>query len=201
MEWMTAGLAALSSAWVYPAAAGLVALSALIPPVPSTSLFVALGALWSQDGLPNGFLLVVAMLAGAVSGDLVTYLLVRRRDVAQWRVLQGPRAQRALNASSARMAGHSAVSWVLTSRFVPLGRLTMNVACAIAPVPLRTFTLFSLAAGILWSLYSVGVGALSGLLPGLSTELAVVLAIAFSLALGRGISAVSTWYLVSERAP
>lgn len=187
-------MSAADSGWVYPLGAIFVALSALFPPIPTTSLFVALGALSATDNLPNGFLLVVAMLAGAVGGDLGAYELVRRRDMANWKLLRGPRAEKALHASRERLAKHAA-SWVLTSRFVPMGRLTMNVASAITPVPRGRFILYSLAAGILWSVYSVGIGALSGLLPGLSTEFAVVIAIAFSLLLGRAISAGVTWYL------
>lgn len=197
MEWLTEELTALDSAWLYPVAAFFVALSALVPPVPSTCLFVALGALSAKGGTPNGALLVAAMLTGAVAGDLATYLMIRRRDVANWRFLQGPRTQKALNASKDRMATH-AVSWVLSSRFIPMGRLTMNVACAVTPVPWRTFMLYSVTAGVVWSLYSVGVGALSGLLPGLSTEFAVVLAITLSLLLGRAIAALSAWYLLPE---
>jgi len=187
-------MSAADSGWVYPLGALFVALSAIFPPIPTTSLFVALGALAAKDGLPNGFLLAVAMLAGAVAGDLGAYELVRRRDMVNWKILQGPRTRKALHSSRERLAKHAA-SWVLTSRFVPMGRLTMNVASAITPVPRGRFVLYSVAAGILWSAYSVGVGALSGLLPGLSTELAVVIAIVFSLLLGRAISAGVTWYL------
>ncbi|MET4542290.1 membrane-associated protein [Arthrobacter bambusae] len=187
-------MSAADSGWVYPLGAVFVALSAVFPPIPTTSLFVALGALSATDNLPNGYLLVAAMLAGAVAGDLGAYEFVRRRDMANWKILQGARTQKALHASRERLSKHSA-SWVLTSRFVPLGRLTMNVASAITPVPRGRFVLYSVAAGILWSAYSVGIGALSGLLPGLSTEFAVVIAIAVSLLLGRGISAAVTWYL------
>lgn len=187
-------VSAADSGWVYPLGAIFVAFSAIFPPIPTTSLFVALGALSATDNLPNGFLLVAAMLAGAVAGDVGAYELVRRRDMANWKILQGPRTQKALHASRERLAKHVA-SWVLTSRFVPMGRLTMNVASAITPVPRGRFLLYSVAAGILWSAYSVGIGALSGLLPGLSTEFAVVMAIAISLLLGRAISAGVAWYL------
>jgi membrane-associated protein len=197
METVREVLGTADSVWVYPLGMILVAVSALIPPVPSTSVFVALGALSVANNVPNGFLLVVSMLAGALLGDLVTYGLVRQRDVAHWRMLSGDRAQKALAASRNRL-DHGAVSWVLTSRFVPLGRLTMNVACAVTPTPWGAFMLYSLGAGILWSTYSVGIGALSGLLPGLPTEYVVIVAIALSLVLGRTISAAVAWYSPAE---
>lgn len=190
-------LGAADSAWVYPLGMMLVAVSAVFPPVPSTSVFVALGALSATENVPNGFLLVVSMLAGALIGDAATYGLVRQRDVANWRLLSGERARKALDASRNRL-DHGAVSWVLTSRFIPLGRLTMNVACAITPLPWGAFMLYSLGAGILWSAYSVGIGALSGLLPGLSTEFTVLVAIVLSLLLGRAIGAAAAWYLQPE---
>lgn len=197
METVREVLGTADSVWVYPLGMLLVAVSALIPPVPSTSVFVALGALSVANDMPNGFLLVVSMLAGALLGDLVTYGLVRQRDVANWRMLSGDRAQKALATSRNRL-DHGAVSWVLTSRFVPLGRLTMNVACAVTPTPLGAFMLYSLGAGILWSTYSVGIGALSGMLPGLPTEYVVIVAIALSLVLGRTISAAVAWYSQTE---
>jgi membrane-associated protein len=197
METVQEVLGAADSVWVYPLGMILVAVSALIPPVPSTSVFVALGALSAANNVPNGVLLVVSMLAGALLGDMATYGLVRQRNVASWRMLRGDRAQKALAASRNRV-DHGAISWVLTSRFVPLGRLTTNVACAITPIPWGAFMLYSLGAGVLWSTYSVGIGALSGLLPGLPTEYTVIVAIALSLLLGRAISAAVAWYLQAE---
>jgi membrane protein DedA with SNARE-associated domain len=90
--------------------------------------------------------------------------------------------------------------FMLTSRFIPLGRISSNIAATVAGYPLRTFATFSLVSATLWSLYSVGVGILTQRWPNLSTQLAVLIAIAFSLALGWLVSKTSTWFLDRKNA-
>ena len=179
--------------WLYGVGAAFVAVSALLPPVPSTTLYVGLGALAGSEGLPNAYILAVSMLAGALVGDLGTYALGRRFRVTEWRMFSGARWQRTFNAARMRLEGNP-LPLVLTSRFLPLGRLTMNVGAAITPVPLAAFTIQSLIAGIVWSAYSVGIGVISSSWPGVTTGFTVVVAIAVSLLLGRVINQVVSWF-------
>ncbi|WP_372697605.1 DedA family protein [Arthrobacter sp. JSM 101049] len=187
------GLRSLDDIWVYAVGALFVAVSALIPPVPSTTLFVALGALAANSDSLNPVLLGVAMLMGALAGDIVTYLLALRFDVVHWRILSGRRWQAALAAARSRLKDND-LPLVMTSRFIPLGRLTLNVGSALVPHPWSVFFRNSLIAGIVWSIYSVGVGVLSGLWEDLDTEFAVLLAIVVSLVLGRLISTAIQWW-------
>lgn len=187
------GLRSLDDVWVYVVGALFVTVSALIPPVPSTTLFVALGALAANSDSLNPVLLGIAMLIGALAGDLATYALALRFDVVHWRILSGRRWQSALAAARSRLKDND-LPLVMTSRFIPLGRLTLNVGSALIPHPWNVFFRHSLIAGIVWSIYSVGVGVLSGLWEGLDTEFAVLLAIVVSLVLGRLISTAIHWW-------
>lgn len=187
------GLRSLDDVWVYAVGALFVTVSALIPPVPSTTLFVALGALAANSDSLNPVLLAVAMLIGALAGDLATYALALRFDVVHWRILSGRRWQAALAAARTRLRDKD-LPLVMTSRFIPLGRLTLNVGSALVPHPWSVFFRNSLISGIVWSAYSVGVGVLSGLWEELDTEFAVLLAIIVSLVLGRVISTVIHWW-------
>lgn len=187
------GLRSLDDVWVYAVGALFVTLSALIPPVPSTTLFVALGALAANSETLSPLLLGVAMLIGALAGDMATYALALRFDVVHWRILSGRRWQSALAAARSRLKDND-LPLVMTSRFIPLGRLTLNVGSALVPHPWGVFFRHSLIAGIAWAVYSVGVGVLSGLWEGLDTEFAVLLAIVVSLVLGRLISTAIQWW-------
>jgi membrane-associated protein len=51
---------------------------------------------------------------------------------------------------------------IVTSRFVPGGRVTMNAACGTARVPLRRFTPASAIAAVAWAVYVTGIGYLGG---------------------------------------
>ena len=133
------------------------------------------------------------MLVGAFAGDVLTYALAVRFDVVNWRILAGRRWQAALAATRSRLKDHD-LPLVMTSRFIPMGRLTMNIGSALVPHTWRVFIQHSLIAGVLWSVYSVGVGVLSGVWDGLSTEVAVLLAIVVSLVLGRAINTLISWW-------
>ena len=189
----------LHSFWIYLLGGGFVMASAIIPPIPSTTVFVALGAVAGLDGGPSAAPLVLAMMAGALAGDLITYWGTKMLGHTRWGTTRGPRRQRAVEAATRRLRQRPFM-FMLTSRFIPLGRLSSNIAATLAGYPLRAFTVFSLVSATLWSLYSVGIGILTQFWPGVSTQLAVVIAIAFSLVLGWLVGKVSTWFLDRKNA-
>jgi len=181
----------LSSLWIYPVGSIFVTLSALLPPIPSTTVFVALGAVAGIDGGPNALLLVAAMMVGAVAGDLATYGITKAFGQTKWGSIRGPRRQRAVDSATRRLRERPWM-FVLTSRFIPMGRLSSNIASTVAGYPLRTFTVYSLSSALVWSVYSVGVGICTRFWPGLSTQAAVVIAIVVSIVLGWLLGKVST---------
>ncbi|ALO67906.1 hypothetical protein AS189_17245 [Arthrobacter alpinus] len=189
----------LHSFWIYVLGGGFVMASAIIPPIPSTTVFVALGAIAGLDGGPAAVPLVIAMMVGAVAGDLLTYWGTKLFGHTRWGTNRGPRRQRAVDAATRRLRQRPFM-FMLTSRFIPLGRLSSNIAATVAGYPLRAFTVFSLVSATVWSLYSVGVGILTRFAPGVSDKLAVVIAIAFSLVLGWLVGKVSTWFLDRKNA-
>jgi membrane-associated protein len=184
----------LASFWVYPLGAVFVMFSALIPPIPSTTVFVALGAVAGLDGGPRALPLVVAMMAGALAGDLGTYWLTKLFGHTRWGTSRGPRRQRAVDAATRRLRQRPYM-FILTSRFIPLGRLSANIAATVAGYPLRAFAMYSLVSAVVWSVYSVGVGICTQFWPGISTQAAVVVAIVASIVLGWLLGKVSTWFL------
>lgn len=194
MEFASVDTEVLEGVWVYIAGGGFVMVSAFIPPVPSTTVFVALGALAGANGGPHAYLLVLAMMVGAVAGDLLTYWFTKLFGHTKWGSNRGPRRERAVNSATRRLRQRPYM-FMLTSRFIPLGRLSSNVAATVAGYPLRAFTVFSVVSGAVWSLYSVGVGMLTRHWPNISTQVAVLIAIVASMILGWLVGKVSTWFL------
>lgn len=189
----------LSSFWIYATGGAFVMVSAIIPPVPSTTVFVGLGAIAGLEGGPSALPLVVAMMAGALAGDLLTFWGTKLFGHTKWGSVRGPRRQRAVDAATRRLRQRPYM-FMLTSRFIPLGRLSSNIAATVAGYPLRAFTMFSLVSATIWSLYSVGIGMLTRLWPDISTQAAVVVAIVFSIVLGWLVGKVSTWFLDRKHA-
>lgn len=189
----------LHSIWLYLVAGGFVMVSGLVPPVPSTTVFVALGALVGLDGGPHALPLVLAMMAGAVAGDLVTFWLTKLFGNTRWGSTRGPRRERAVAAATRRLRNRPYM-FMLTSRFIPMGRLSSNMAATVAGYSLRAFTIFSVVSATVWSLYSVGIGMLTQKWPDISTQLAVILAIVFSIVLGWLVGKVSAWFLDRKAA-
>jgi len=194
MDLASGSSAILGTLWVYPMGAIFVMLSALIPPIPSTTVFVALGAVAGLDGGPKAMLLVAAMMAGALAGDLATYWLTKLFGHTKWGTSRGPRRQRAVDAATRRLQQRPFM-FMLTSRFIPLGRLSSNIAATVAGFPLRSFVVYSLVSALVWSLYSVGVGICTRFWPGISTQAAVIVAIVASIVLGWLLGKASTWAL------
>lgn len=184
----------LHSFWIYVIGGGFVMVSAVLPPIPSTTVFVGLGAIAGLDGGPAAVPLILAMLVGAVAGDLLTFWGTRFFGNTKLGRVRGPRRQRAVDAATRRLRQRPFI-FMLTSRFIPLGRLSSNIAAVVAGYSLREFFTFSFVSGVIWSIYSVGVGILTQFWPGISTQLAVVLAIVFSIGLGWVLGKVSTWFL------
>ncbi|MFQ4147698.1 VTT domain-containing protein [Arthrobacter sp. LAPM80] len=184
----------LHSFWLYVVTGGFVMVSGLIPPVPSTTVFVALGALAGLDGGPRAIALVLAMMVGAVAGDLLTYWFTKMFGNTRWGSSRGPRRDRAVAAATRRLRQRPYM-FMLTSRFIPMGRLSSNIAATVAGYPLRAFTAFSVTSAAIWSAYSVGIGMLTRQWPNISTQFAVVIAIVLSIVLGWLVGKVSTWFL------
>ncbi len=190
----------LASFWIYVVGAVFVTVSALIPPIPSTTVFVGLGAIAGLDGGPNAGFLVLAMMVGAVAGDVATFGVMRFFGNTRWGSKRGPRRQRAVDSGTRRLRERPYI-FMLTSRFIPLGRLSANMAATIAGYPLRAFAVFSVVSAGIWSLYSVGIGILTQFWPNVSTQLAVIVAIVASMVLGWLVGKVSTWLVDRKNSP
>ncbi|WP_430784079.1 DedA family protein [Actinoplanes sp. G11-F43] len=148
----------LSSPWLYVIVFLIVAVDGFLVVVPSETVVISLGAL-SAAGHPNLAALLVAVAAGGVAGDRVTYLLGRRAGG----LLRSGRLAAAKEKAEAALSRHGAVA-ILVGRFLPYGRTATALVAGSASMPMARFQLFSVLAGIGWAVYVLGLGRLGGAL-------------------------------------
>ena len=168
---------------LYVVAALCVVMSAIVPPVPSTSLFVALGAMSLSVGAPRASLLIVAMTVGSVAGDVLLWWLGSLVDFHKWRLFRSDSAQRRLEHLSERVHNHTLLL-SLVSRYIPLGRTSAGLVAGSVDVPFPFFAASTVVGSLGWAFYSVGVGWITAQWLPLPTYLTVILAIVVSLTFG-----------------
>lgn len=175
-----------ASPWVLPVLFAFVVGDAFLVVLPSETLVVALGALSASTGSPSPWLVVPVAAAGAVIGDLLCYLIGRRVGLDRWAWQRRGRVQRALARARDTVHRRTAVL-VFTARYVPFARIAVNLAAGAGGVPLRRYLPLSLAAGIAWACYNVGVGALIGAAFADQPLVAMLVSVPVAIALGLGV--------------
>ncbi len=172
-----------SSPWLWPALFALVVGDAFLVVLPSETVVVALGALWSATGVPPIAPVVAVATAGAVCGDGLCYLIGRRVGLDRWRWQREGRVAAAIARAAATVQRRTAVL-VFTARYVPFARIAVNLAAGAARVPLRRYLPLSCGAGLAWAAFNTFVGALVGRALGDQPVLSVVVSVPAAIILG-----------------
>lgn len=184
-------LALAASPWIYLVVFGLAVLDGLLPPVPSETVVVGAAALSASTGRPDWALIALAAAAGAFTGDNLTYAIGRAVGTTRFRWMRTRRARQALDVAE-RGLMRGGASAIFIARYIPVGRVAVNVTAGAVRYPRQRFVLLSLGAAVTWALYSVAIGTVAGRLvedqPLLGVAVGVVLAIAIGLAIDRGIA-------------
>ncbi|RYV49675.1 DedA family protein [Pengzhenrongella frigida] len=157
-DWIVALAAA---PWVYLALYAIAALDGFFPPVPSESVVIALAALSVSAGIPNLALVLFAAAAGAFTGDQLAYAIGGRLDVRRFWILRHPRGQRTIDWAEGALARRGP-SFILAARYIPIGRVAVNMTAGATRYPRRRFATLTALAAVSWSLYSVAIGLTAG---------------------------------------
>lgn len=189
-SWM---LALAGSPWVFVALYAFATIDGFFPPIPSESVVIALAAASVATGEPNFWVLGAVAAAGAFSGDQLAYSIGRRLPVREMRMMQGARQQRALDWAERALADRGA-AFIIAARYVPVGRVAVNMTAGAVGFPRPRFTVLATIAAISWSVYSVMLGIGAGVWLGDHPLLAVVVGVAGGIALGLLIDPVITWF-------
>jgi membrane protein DedA with SNARE-associated domain len=133
-----------------------VAIDGFLPVTLSEAVVIGLGAL-SATGSPNLGALAMAVVAGGMAGDRVSYLLGRK---AGGRVTSGMLAVAKEKAERALLR-YGGVA-ILVGRFLPYGRTATALTSGSVSMPLGRFRLFTALASAAWAAYAIGLGRLGG---------------------------------------
>lgn len=151
---------AAASPWVYLVVFAVVLIDAFFPPVPSESVVIGASAAAIAVGNPNLVLILVCAAVGAVLGDNLTFAVGRVVGLERFRLERRPRLHAAV--ARARSGIHSrAAVLVLSARYVPVGRVAVNLVAGASGLSRRRFVPLSVVAGISWAMYSVIVGVIA----------------------------------------
>jgi len=136
------------------------AIDGFFPPIPSESLAIALAALAMSSGRPNLALILLAAAAGAFTGDQIAYEIGRRLNVRRFPFLGSARGQRTLDRAERALARRGP-SVILAARFIPVGRVAVNMTAGAVGYSRCQFVGLTAIASVTWSVYSatIGIGA------------------------------------------
>lgn len=158
VEAFVLGLA--GSPWILLAVTVLAMIDGFFPPVPSESIVIAVAALSVNGDAPSLWFLVLAAAVGAFCGDLIAYTIGSRVPVENLRVLRGPRGQASLARAKRALALRGTV-YILSARFIPIGRVAVNMTAGAVGYPRKRFIAIAAIAAVVWGGYStlMGLGA------------------------------------------
>jgi membrane protein DedA with SNARE-associated domain len=179
-----------ASPWVYLAVFLVCVVDGFFPPVPSESVVVGLAALALSTGQPSIVALVAVAAAGAVVGDNIAYAIGAGIGTDRFRWMRRPRVRAAFDRARTGLDRRGALL-IFTARYIPVGRIAVNMTAGATSYPRRRFLLLTLASGTTWALYSAFVGVAVGHLLGDQPVLAIVVAVVFAALLGLAIDLVA----------
>ncbi len=160
------------------------------PPVPSESLVIAAATLAVAGDGPPLWAVVVVAAAGAFTGDLTAFAIGRRVPVDRFPLLRRGRGRASVEWARGSLQRRGGTA-VLAARYVPVGRVAVNLAAGAAGYPLRRFLGFAAVAALSWALWSVLLGVAAGALLQERPLLAIALGVGLGMLLGLGIDVVA----------
>lgn len=176
-------LAAAGQPWVLFLVFACCVIDGFFPPIPSESVVVGLAAVAAGAGIPNVVLLSLTAAAGAFLGDNIAYLIGRNTGTQRWAWMRGYRMQRAFRWAGRELRKRPA-SLILVARFVPIGRVAVNLTAGATGFPRSRFVGLTVLSAVLWAVYSVAIGMFFGQWFAENHLLAVIVAVTCAIGLG-----------------
>jgi len=182
-------LQAAASPWLLLVMFAVAVIDGFFPPVPSETVLVAGAAVAASTGaLPTVLLLGAVAAAGAMIGDNIAYAMGRRIGTTRFRWMRGPRVSAAF-ARARHSLEHRGAPLLLGARYIPVGRVAVNMSAGALGYPWRRFLPLSAVGAVSWATYSAGIGVLAGQWlsqqPLLGAAVGVVLAVGIGIVVDR----------------
>lgn len=147
--------------WILPVVCLFCFIDGFLPILPSETLLVALGVVAASSGTPNVYLLILAGAVGAITGDQIAYALGRRIGTERFGWMRRKRTQK-LFAFARHELNERGAMLIFTARYVPIGRVVVNLSSGATGFSHRRFTVLDAAGCLAWASYSVAIGVLAG---------------------------------------
>jgi membrane protein DedA with SNARE-associated domain len=176
-------LQAAASPWLYLVMFATAVIDGFFPPIPSETVLVAAAAVAASTGETNVPLLIAVAALGAIIGDNIAYAIGRSLGTTRFAWMRRPkvaavfdRAQRTLSRNGAPL--------ILGARYIPVGRVAVNMSAGALGYSWRRFLPLSMIGGVTWAAYSAGIGLLAGHWLEDQPLLSVIIGVTFALVLG-----------------
>lgn len=154
-------LGAAGSPLVYLLVLLAACIDGFFPPVPSESVVVALAAVGIATGQPWVIGIAVVAAIGAIAGDNIAFLMGRKLGLGRFAWMRRPRIARVFDFAHQQLQ-HRGALLILTARYIPVGRVAVNMTAGATGFSWRRFFPLSILAGSSWALYSILIGAIAG---------------------------------------
>ncbi|WP_418277841.1 DedA family protein [Isoptericola jiangsuensis] len=165
-----------ASLWIYPAMFASAFIDGFFPPIPSESVLVTLVISAQATGVPWIWLIAPIAGIGAWLGDQVAYVLGRKLGTERIGMLRSRRGRKAVSWARRALSRRGAV-FIIAARYIPVGRVAVNMTAGAVGYPQRRFMTFSGIAAVLWVAYSTAIGLVAAEVLGHNTLLAMVVGV------------------------
>ncbi|MFB7250859.1 DedA family protein [Microbacterium sp. NPDC056234] len=154
-------LAAAASPWLLLVMFAVAIIDGFFPPIPSETVLVAAAAAAAAGGGANILLLGAVAALGAMIGDNIAYAIGRGMGTQRFRWMRRPRVAAAFDRAGRTLTTNGA-GLILGARYIPVGRVAVNMTAGALHYPWRRFLPLSALGGLSWAAYSAGIGLLAG---------------------------------------
>lgn len=148
-----------ASPWLILAVFALCLLDGVFPPFPAESIVISVTVVAVAGDLPMFYLvlLLIASIIGAICGDNISYAIGTKIPIERLRIFQAGRGERALRKIRRQMARRGTLV-IMTGRFIPGGRVAVNMTSGAVDYPRFRFVIVDAIAATVWATYLVGMG-------------------------------------------
>lgn len=179
-EW---ALELVDSPWILLVLFVFTTIDGFFPMVPSESLVIGATVLIVSDGGMPLWLIWLAGAAGAFMGDFVAYHMGKWLPLRRMRLFTSERGVRALEWAESAL-DRRATFIIMSARFIPLGRVAVNMTAGAVGFPLPRFGVIISFSAVLWAGYSILLGYVAGNILEEHPILAVAVGLVFGVSMG-----------------
>jgi membrane protein DedA with SNARE-associated domain len=182
-------LSLVASIWLYPSVFAVSLFDAVIPVFPSESVIIGAASAWRSVGHPNLFFLFFAGAIGAWCGDQTAYFIGTRLDVRTIKIFRRPKVLAALDWAE-RSLEHRGALYIIAARFIPMGRVAVNLTAGALRYPHRRFMAVDAVATSIWAGWGILIGTVAASLLGNNLLLSIAVGVTGGVVLGLAVEKV-----------